>query len=102
MSNHRLQVYNRYFKGRSPIKTLLDKKIKVTLNSDDPAYFFMGNVDASGRALDADCYDGYLNANYQITAKECQLTVQEVAKLAVNSFSAAIKMSPQSLTQYIN
>lgn len=80
----------------------MEKKVKVTLNSDDPAYFFMGNVDASGKATDASSYDGYLNANYELVATECQFSMQEMVSFAVNSFSSAIKMSPQSLVKYIN
>ena len=46
-SNHRLQVNRRFFGGENPTRQLLTKGLKVTLNSDDPAYFF-GHTDKYG------------------------------------------------------
>ena len=46
-SNHRLQVNRRFFGGENPTRQLLSKGLKVTLNSDDPAYFF-GHTDKYG------------------------------------------------------
>ncbi|RTK94893.1 MAG: adenosine deaminase [Neisseriaceae bacterium] len=48
--------------------TLLNQGVKVTLNSDDPAYF-----------------GGYVNANYQALIDELKLTDQEVSHLIQNS-----------------
>ncbi|EOD20837.1 hypothetical protein EMIHUDRAFT_43297, partial [Emiliania huxleyi CCMP1516] len=38
-SNHRLQVYPRFFCGENAVRQLLSRGVKVTVNSDDPAYF---------------------------------------------------------------
>ena len=46
-SNHRMQVNRRFFGGENPTRQLLNKGLKVTLNSDDPAYFF-GHTDKYG------------------------------------------------------
>ncbi|MDE2593214.1 MAG: adenosine deaminase [Burkholderiales bacterium] len=54
------------------LKTLLRQGVKVTINSDDPAYF-----------------GGYLNQNYLETAAALDLTAQDAYTLARNSFEAA-------------
>ncbi len=54
------------------LKTLLRQGVKVTINSDDPAYF-----------------GGYLNQNYLETAAALELTAQDAYTLARNSFEAA-------------
>lgn len=52
-----------------PLKTMLDKGILATVNSDDPAYF-----------------DGYVNENYLETAHALNLSKEDVYQLAKNSF----------------
>ena len=51
---------------------LLRAGLRVTINSDDPAYF-----------------GGYINANFVATADALQLTRDELVQLAANSFSAS-------------
>lgn len=55
-----------------PLKEMLDKKLLVTINSDDPAYF-----------------GGYLNDNYIEIAKALNLSKEEIITLAKNSFIAS-------------
>ena len=52
-----------------PLKTMLDKGLLATVNSDDPAYF-----------------DGYVNENYLETAQALNLTKEDIYQLAKNSF----------------
>lgn len=54
------------------LKTLLDKGLCVTINSDDPAYF-----------------GGYLNDNYFACLEALHLTEAEIIQLAKNSFKAS-------------
>ncbi len=54
------------------LKTLLDAGLKVTINSDDPAYF-----------------GGYLLENYRQTALALQLSRDELKRIARNSLEAA-------------
>lgn len=70
LSNLRLKVVNNL--SEHPVKLMLDKGLRVTLNSDDPAYF-----------------GGYLNDNYIATAEALSLTKTEVLQLAKNSFLAS-------------
>ena len=51
---------------------LLRAGLRVTINSDDPAYF-----------------GGYLNSNFVATAEALQLSREELVRLAANSFSAS-------------
>jgi adenosine deaminase len=55
-----------------PIKTMLTKGLKPTLNSDDPAYF-----------------GGYLNENYRAAARGVDLSLEDLATLARNSFTGS-------------
>jgi adenosine deaminase len=55
-----------------PLRRLLEAGVKVTINSDDPAYF-----------------GGYLNENYIQTARALNLTEPELAEIAANSFRGA-------------
>ncbi len=55
-----------------PLKTMLAKGLKATINSDDPAYF-----------------GGYLNKNYIETQKAIGLTRDELIVLAKNSFKGS-------------
>lgn len=54
------------------LKQLLQRGVKVTINSDDPAYF-----------------GGYANQNYLETAAALDLSSQELKTLAANSFEAS-------------
>lgn len=57
---------------------LLRAGVRVTVNSDDPAYF-----------------GGYLNANFWAVADALNLTRDELAQLARNSFSASFSSEKQ-------
>lgn len=63
-------------------------RLQVTLNSDDPAYFSLGRVDAASRALDEATYDGFVASNYLYAARDCGLTADECVILARNSLEA--------------
>ncbi|MGQ4001604.1 adenosine deaminase [Francisellaceae bacterium CB299] len=54
-----------------PAKLLLDMGVKITINSDDPAYF-----------------GGYINENYQQLASSLNLTNNDINKLIQNSLDA--------------
>lgn len=70
LSNLKLQVVKNI--NGLPIKTLLQKDILITINSDDPAYF-----------------GGYLNENFIEVAEALKLTKKEICKLTENSFTAS-------------
>ena len=70
LSNIKLKVFKE-MKDHN-IKELLDYGLCVTVNSDDPAYF-----------------GGYINQNYIELYKALNLTKQELALLAKNSFQAS-------------
>lgn len=55
-----------------PLKEMMERGIKVTVNSDDPAYF-----------------GGYLNDNYIAVADALELSKEEIVQLARNSFEAS-------------
>ena len=55
-----------------PLRTMLAKGLRATINSDDPAYF-----------------GGYLNKNYNETQKALNLTREEIITLAKNSFEGS-------------
>ena len=54
---------------KHPLKTLMEKGVKVTINSDDPAYF-----------------GGYLNENYNSIQKALNLSNKDLYHFAKNSF----------------
>ena len=54
------------------LKRLLDRGLMVTVNSDDPSYF-----------------GGYLNRNMIDCQKALNLSMEDVKKLAVNSFKSS-------------
>lgn len=70
LSNLKLQVVSDL--NQLPIKTFLKKGIRVTLNSDDPAYF-----------------GGYINENYLQTASALNLSRSNIYSLVKNSFAAS-------------
>ncbi len=55
-----------------PLRRLMQKGVRVTVNSDDPAYF-----------------GGYMNENYLAIARALELTRGEVLTLAGNAFAAS-------------
>ena len=65
------------------IAELLRSGVKVTINSDDPAYF-----------------GGYVADNYIALAEAANLSTDEVVKLARNSFEASW-VSPEDKTRYL-
>jgi len=70
LSNLELQVTPDL--ARHPLKQLLDAGLRVTVNSDDPAYF-----------------GGYLAANYTAVQRALGLTKDDIAALARNSITAS-------------
>lgn len=72
LSNEKLKVNARFFNGRNVTKELLDKGLKVTINSDDPAYF-----------------GGYITSNFLTTLHECSLTAADVYAICRNGFIAS-------------
>lgn len=70
LSNVRLRVYDTI--RDHPLRTMLKLGLKVTINSDDPAYF-----------------GGYVNENYLAVAEGLGLSREELEQLAKNSFDAS-------------
>jgi adenosine deaminase len=70
LSNVRLRVFSDL--AQHNLKRLLDRRLLVTVNSDDPAYF-----------------GGYVADNFQMTAEALRLTRDQLVTLARNSFTAA-------------
>jgi adenosine deaminase len=56
----------------SPVKRMLELGLKVTVNSDDPAYF-----------------GGYINANFSAVAEALDLSAAQIVRLAENSFTGS-------------
>ena len=69
LSNVKLHVFDTIRDHN--LRELLDRGLKVTINSDDPAYF-----------------GGYINENYSAVAKALALTRAELEQIAKNSFEA--------------
>ena len=76
LSNHKLCVVED-LKGH-PVPEMLRQGLKVTLNSDDPAYF-----------------GGYVNENYRQLAHAVGLTREELTLLARNSFEGSFLTSAE-------
>ena len=76
LSNVRLCVYPDL--ARHPLKSLLDRGICATVNSDDPAYF-----------------GGYVNRNFTETFAALPLTARDAYSLARNSFTASFASPAQ-------
>lgn len=70
LSNHKLCVVDDL--NDHPVPEMLRQGIKVTLNSDDPAYF-----------------GGYVNENYRQLAHAVGLTREQLAGMARNSFTGS-------------
>lgn len=65
------------------LKKMLQRGVKVTINSDDPAYF-----------------GGYMNENFIQTAKALNLSREEIKQLAINSFEASF-LDPETKQGWI-
>ena len=85
LSNTKLCVFKKMEDHN--LKKLLHKRVKVTINSDDPAYF-----------------GGYANQNYLEAARALDLSREDIKQLAVNSFEASFLSadSKQHWIQEIN
>ena len=70
LSNVKLCVFNKL--ENHNLKKMLDKGLRVMVNSDDPAYF-----------------GGYLNKNLIETSKALNLDIQDVKILIENSFKSS-------------
>jgi adenosine deaminase len=70
LSNLKLKVVREL--SSHNLKRLLQLGVKVTINSDDPAYF-----------------GGYMNQNFRDTAEALDLSEADIKKLAIHSFEAA-------------
>lgn len=70
LSNIKLKVFNKL--NDHNLKKMLDKKLMVMVNSDDPAYF-----------------GGYLNKNLVETQVALDLSFEEIKTLLVNSFKSS-------------
>ena len=70
LSNVKLKVFNKLEEHN--LKKMLDKKLMVMVNSDDPAYF-----------------GGYLNKNLTETQAALNLSYEQVKILLVNSFKSS-------------
>jgi adenosine deaminase len=70
LSNVKLRIFKSL--GQHNLKRLLDRGLCVTVNSDDPAYF-----------------GGYLNENFLAVQKALSLELDDIYRLARNSFLAS-------------
>jgi adenine deaminase len=70
LSNLRLCVIGDM--AQSPVRRMLDAGLKVTINSDDPAYF-----------------GGYVNDNFRAVADALDLSETQIVELARNSFTGS-------------
>lgn len=66
-----------------PLKKMLNLGLKVTVNSDDPAYF-----------------GGYMNANFLQTAEALDLTKEDIKTLVRNSFEHSL-LSEEEKQKYL-
>ena len=82
LSNIKLRVFNKLEDHN--LKKMLDKKLMVMINSDDPAYF-----------------GGYLNQNLIETQAALNLSKDEVKTLLINSFKSSF-LSEERKKEWIN
>lgn len=82
LSNFRLQVVTD--PKNHPLKKMFDMGLKVTINSDDPAYF-----------------GGYLNENYQIMQETFDLNKDEIVKISGYAFNATF-LDESAKAAYLN
>ncbi|MDO3722812.1 adenosine deaminase [Marinobacter sp. chi1] len=71
LSNIRLKVFDHM--SQHPILKLLEDGLRVTVNSDDPAYF-----------------GGYMTENFEALRKDLGMTDDQARRLAQNGFDAAL------------
>jgi adenosine deaminase len=82
LSNIKLRIFNKLEDHN--LKKMLDKKLMVMINSDDPAYF-----------------GGYLNQNLIDTQAALNLSKDEVKTLLINSFKSSF-LSEEKKKEWIN
>jgi len=82
LSNIKLRIFNKLEDHN--LKKMLDKKLMVMINSDDPAYF-----------------GGYLNQNLIETQTALNLSKDEVKTLLINSFKSSF-LSEEKKKEWIN
>ena len=82
LSNIKLCVFDKL--ENHNLKKMLDKGLRVMVNSDDPAYF-----------------GGYLNTNLIQTSKALNLSVEEVKVLIQNSFKSSF-LDEKSKNNWVN
>ena len=81
LSNIKLKVFDKLYDHN--LKKMLDKKLMVTINSDDPAYF-----------------GGYLNQNLIETQAALNLSFQDIKTLLINSFKSSF-LSEEKKQEFI-
>ncbi len=69
--------------AHSPVKRMLELGLKVTVNSDDPAYF-----------------GGYINDNFRSIAAALGLSAAELVTLAENSFTGSF-LPPDEIARHV-
>ncbi|MFT8735955.1 MAG: adenosine deaminase [Zymomonas mobilis] len=82
LSNQKLQVVPDL--RNHPLPYLLRHGLRVTINSDDPAYF-----------------GGYVNDNYKALAKYCDLKADDFIEIARNSFLGSF-LPDQTVSAYLD
>ncbi len=82
LSNIKLKVFDKLYDHN--LKKMLDKKLMVTINSDDPAYF-----------------GGYLNQNLIETQAALNLSFEDIKTLLINSFKSSF-LSEERKKECIN
>jgi len=82
LSNIKLKVFDKL--NDHNLKKMLDKKLMVTINSDDPAYF-----------------GGYLNQNLIETQAALNLSFEDIKTLLINSFKSSF-LSEERKKECIN
>jgi len=82
LSNIKLKVFDKLYDHN--LKKMLDKKLMVTINSDDPAYF-----------------GGYLNQNLIETQAALNLSFEDIKTLLINSFKSSL-LSEERKKEYIS
>lgn len=83
LSNIKTQVFLRYFDGKDVTGELLSKGLKVTINSDDPAYF-----------------GGYITDNFLHVVSDCNLSERNVYQVCRNAFIATF-LSDEDKSVYL-
>lgn len=75
LSNLKLCVIDEI--SASPVRRMLERGVRATINSDDPAYF-----------------GGYINANFHAVAEALDLSIDDLARLARYSFEGSFLDEP--------